>query len=157
MKRVRRLVIAAALGGLLLTASEAAAQSSPSSSPAPKATADKPVYVPLHGGQWLPCEGLDGCTYKPLRGNPATGPSEAVFRLKAGTAFAPHWHTSPEHVVGISGKLAWNVQDGPHARIGQGDFLYYPSKAVHWGQCLKGADCVYKVYDDLPYDFHSGN
>ncbi|RFU40437.1 cupin domain-containing protein [Actinomadura logoneensis] len=150
--RLRHLAVAAAVGGLLLTASEAAAQSSS----APKPSADKAVYVPLRGGQWQPCEGLAGCTFKSLRGNPETGPSEAVFRLKAGTEFAPHWHTSPEHVLGISGRLSWNVKGGPHARIGQGDFLYYPSKAVHWGKCLDGADCVYKVYDDLPYDFHAG-
>ncbi|WP_242884683.1 cupin domain-containing protein [Actinomadura litoris] len=151
MMRVRHLLVAAAVGGLLLAASEASAQPSPRAEPA----ADKPVYVPLHGGRWLPCEGLAGCTYKPLRGDPRTGPSESVFRLKAGTGFDRHWHTSPEHVLGVSGRLVWNVEGGRRARIGQGDFLYYPSKAVHWGECLKGADCVYKVYDDLPYDFHA--
>ncbi|MER6943509.1 cupin domain-containing protein [Nonomuraea sp. NPDC000554] len=106
------------------------------------------------GRHGTPCEGLPGCTFVQLKGDPETGPSEAMFTLKAGTPFAPHWHTSPEHVVGVSGTMLWNVKGHKTYKVGRGDFLYYPSKAVHWGRCAKGADCVYYVYDSEPYDFH---
>nr|WP_169806747.1 cupin domain-containing protein [Actinomadura macra] len=89
-----------------------------------------------------------------LKGDPATGPSEAMFTLKAGTPFPKHWHTSPEHVVGVKGTMLWNIKGHKTYKVGAGDFLYYPGKAVHWGQCAPGADCVYYVYDELPYDFH---
>ncbi|MFI6921117.1 cupin domain-containing protein [Nonomuraea spiralis] len=101
-----------------------------------------------------PCEGLEGCTFVQLKGDPRTGASEAMFTLKAGTPFPPHWHTSPEHVVGVSGVMLWHVKGRKTYRVGAGDYLYYPSKAVHWGKCAPGADCVYYVYDSKPYDFH---
>ncbi|AQZ67446.1 unnamed protein product [[Actinomadura] parvosata subsp. kistnae] len=113
----------------------------------------RPVYH-SHKEQGSPCEGLDGCTFVQLKGDPKTGPSEAMFTLKAGTPFSPHWHTSPEHVVGVSGVMLWHVEGRKTYRVGAGDYLYYPSKAVHWGKCAPGADCVYYVYDSEPYDFH---
>lgn len=106
--------------------------------------------------RWTPCEGLPGCTQLPSRGNPATGASEAVFRFKAGTPFAAHYHTSPEHVVGIAGIMQY-VINGTTYHVGPGDFLYYPGRTVHSGICSSGADCIFHVYDDLPYDiFPSG-
>ncbi|MEV4064360.1 cupin domain-containing protein [Nonomuraea dietziae] len=120
----------------------------------PAQTADQVTYH-SHKEKGSPCEGLEGCTFVQLKGDPATGPSEAMFTLKAGTPFSPHWHTSPEHVVGVSGTMLWHVEGRKTYRVGVGDYLYYPSKAVHWGKCAPGADCVYYVYDSQPYDFHS--
>jgi quercetin dioxygenase-like cupin family protein len=111
------------------------------------------VFHDADTGRWIPCVGLPGCATLHAYGNPATGHSEAVFRFKAGTPFAPHYHTSPEHVVGIAGIMEWRVGGVPHY-LGPGDFLYYPSKAVHSGRCSPGADCMFYVYDDLPYDIH---
>ncbi|MGC0417057.1 cupin domain-containing protein [Embleya sp. AB8] len=133
-----------ALGGVASAATETTAA----------AGHDKVVYHHHRPGVGSPCEGLAGCTFVQLTGDPKTGPSEAMFTLKAGTRFAPHWHTSPEHVVGVSGTVLWNVEGHKRYRVGAGDFLDYPGKAVHWGQCAPGADCVYYVYDELPYDFH---
>ncbi|WP_202637712.1 cupin domain-containing protein [Bailinhaonella thermotolerans] len=113
-----------------------------------------PVIYHSHKEKGSPCEGLAGCTFVQLKGDPKTGASEAVFTLKAGTPFSPHWHTSPEHVVGVSGVMLWHVEGRKTYRVGAGDYLYYPSKAVHWGKCAPGADCVYYVYDSKPYDFH---
>lgn len=115
---------------------------------------DPVVYRPLNSAGWQPCAGLPGCTTLALRGDPKTGPSEAMFRLKAGTPFAKHWHTSPEHVVELSGTVTYHLGDGHTYRVGAGDYLYYPGHMVHWGQCDTGADCVYHVYDDRPYDIH---
>ncbi|MBN6051744.1 cupin domain-containing protein, partial [Nonomuraea sp. RK-328] len=107
-----------------------------------------------HGKGGSPCQGLEGCTFVQLQGDPRTGASEAMFTLKAGTPFSPHWHTSPERVVGVSGVMLWHVKGHKTYRVGAGDYLSYPSKAVHWGKCAPGADCVYYVHDERPYDFH---
>lgn len=120
------------------------------------AAPDGVVYHHHRPGVGTACEGLPGCTFVQLKGDPRTGPSEAMFTLKAGTPFSPHWHTSPEHVVGVSGTMLWQVKGHKKPyRVGAGDYLYYPSKAVHWGRCAPGADCVYYVSDELPYDFHA--
>ncbi|MGW9208958.1 cupin domain-containing protein [Embleya sp. NPDC055664] len=154
-RRSRALLAVLALAPTLGVGSVASASPSASADTAPTAAAyDKVVYHHHRPGVGTPCEGLAGCTYVQLTGDPKTGPSEAMFTLEAGTRFAPHWHTSPEHVVGVSGTVLWNVEGHKRYRVGAGDFLSYPSKAVHWGQCAPGADCVYYVYDELPYDFH---
>ncbi|MGV9770381.1 cupin domain-containing protein [Streptosporangium sp. NPDC003464] len=127
-----------------------------SSAEARPARAVDGVVYHHHKDGGSPCEGLDGCTFVQLKGDPKTGASEAMFTLKAGTPFSPHWHTSPEHVVGVSGTMLWHVKGRKTYRVGAGDYLYYPSKAVHWGKCAPGADCVYYVYDSKPYDFHPG-
>jgi quercetin dioxygenase-like cupin family protein len=116
---------------------------------------DNPIYHSAAAGPWQPCEGLPGCEFIPSRGDPARGASEAVFRLAPGVAFAKHWHTSPEHVVGISGKISWNLENGEMHTVSAGDYLYYPSKMVHWGSCASSEPCVYYVYDDQPYDIHA--
>ncbi|WP_394828756.1 cupin domain-containing protein [Pendulispora albinea] len=124
-----------------------------SASPAPGP--DPVVYRSIQAESGTPCEGLPGCEGWVTRGDPKTGAAETLFRFKAGTVFAKHWHTSPEHVVGISGTMIWNVEGtGPHD-VGAGDYLYYPSRAIHWGQCAPAADCVFFVYDDQAYDIHA--
>ncbi|MGK5550539.1 cupin domain-containing protein [Actinomadura kijaniata] len=140
-----------AAAGVAAAVASLAGPAAAASRPSPE---DRVVYHHTRPGVGDPCEGLPGCTYVPLWGDPKTGPSEAMFTLKAGTPFAPHWHTSPEHVVGVSGTMLWHVKGHRTYKVGRGDFLYYPSKAVHWGSCAKGADCVYYVRDDQPYDIH---
>lgn len=151
-RKISMTTAAGLLGVLAVAATVSAAELDAGSQPSP--VKDRVVYKHHRPGEGSPCEGLAGCTYIQLRGNPKTGPSEAMFTLKAGTPFPAHWHTSPEHVVGVSGTLLWKVKGHKTYRVGQGDFLYYPSKAVHSGKCAPGADCVYYVYDELPYDFH---
>ncbi len=117
------------------------------------ASKNGPVFVDSDTGRWTTCEGLPGCQELLSRGDPAYGPADATFRFTAGTRFAPHFHTSPEHVVGIAGIMQWTV-GGKTYYLGPGDFLYYPGKAVHSGRCLPGAQCVFHVYDERAYDFH---
>ncbi|WP_194293299.1 cupin domain-containing protein [Actinomadura macrotermitis] len=148
---MRTKMILATMAGSLALMATGTASSLAESRPVP--AADRVVYHG-HKEKGSPCEGLAGCTFVQLKGDPKSGPSEAMFTLKAGTPFPPHWHTSPEHVVGVSGVMLWHVAGKKTYRVGAGDFLYYPSKAVHWGKCAQGADCVYYVYDSEPYDFH---
>ncbi|HUR02852.1 MAG TPA: cupin domain-containing protein [Nonomuraea sp.] len=146
----KNLILAMMTGSLAIMASGTASSLAESHA---TQTADQVVYH-HHKEKGSPCEGLKGCTFVQLKGDPKSGPSEAMFTLKAGTPFSPHWHTSPEHVVGVSGVMLWHVEGHKTYRVGAGDFLNYPSKAVHWGKCAPGADCVYYVYDSEPYDFH---
>jgi len=136
------------------TASTSTASTSTASTSTAGRTTDPVVFRDADRGKWQPCEGLPGCEQLLGRTDKVTGATESVFRFKAGTKFDKHFHTSPEHVVGIAGIMVWHLENGRTYRIGAGDFLYYPSKMVHWGKCSAGSDCVFHVYDDLPYDFH---
>ncbi|MFG1967325.1 cupin domain-containing protein [Nonomuraea sp. NPDC049028] len=147
---LKKLILASMASSLAMLASGTASSLAESR---PAQAAGQVIYH-SHKEDGSPCEGLKGCTFVQLKGDPKTGPSEAMFTLKAGTPFSPHWHTSPERVVGVSGVMLWHVEGRKTYRVGAGDYLYYPSKAVHWGKCALGADCVYYVYDSKPYDFH---
>ena len=103
---------------------------------------------------WRTCQGLPGCVFLPLRGDATREASEALFRLAAGTEFPRHWHTSPERVLVIQGTLVMNLENGERHRVGPRDYLYNPGGMVHWGECAQGADCVYYVHDEKPYDIH---
>jgi len=113
---------------------------------------EEPIYVALDSQDWQPCEGLSGCEFIGLFGDPAVGASQTIFRLEAGTEFPKHWHTSSENYMGVQGKLEFNLETGETVALARGDFLHYQGGMIHWGQCAEGEDCVYYVYNDLPYD-----
>jgi quercetin dioxygenase-like cupin family protein len=142
-----------------------AAQTPPKAAAAAATAASTPRVDPAQGpvvfrdadrGTWVPCEGLPGCTMRADRGDATKEASEATFRFTAGTVFAPHYHTSPEHVTGVAGIMKWTVGTTTYY-VGAGDFLYYPGNAIHYGQCLPGADCLFHVFDEKPYDIHSAD
>ena len=116
--------------------------------------AENAAHVDSRASAWRACEGLPGCQFLPLRGNAAKEPSEAIFRLAAGVRFPKHWHTSPEHILVIEGRLNMNLENGDHYSVGPRAFLYNPGGMIHWGNCGEEEDCVYYVYDDKPYDIH---
>jgi quercetin dioxygenase-like cupin family protein len=113
---------------------------------------EEPIYVALDSQDWQPCEGLPGCEFVGLFGDPVVEGSQTIFRLEAGTEFPKHWHTSSENFMGVQGELNFNFETGETATLARGDFLHYQGGMVHWGQCAEGEDCVYYVYNDLPYD-----
>lgn len=113
---------------------------------------ESPIYVALNSQGWQPCEGLPGCGFVSLFGDPAMEGSQTIFRLEAGTEFPKHWHTSGENYMGVQGRLNFKLETGETATLARGDFLHYQGGMVHWGQCAEGEDCVYYVYNNLPYD-----
>ena len=113
---------------------------------------EPPIFIALDSQPWTPCEGLPGCEFVGLFGDPAVEGSQTLFRLGAGTEFPKHWHTSSENYMGVQGELVFNLETGERVSLARGDFLHYQGGMVHWGRCAEGEDCVYYVYNDLPYD-----
>ncbi len=134
----------ALLATLALT-SQALAQEKP-------AVSEPPSFADFEAGDRQPCEGLPGCDFTLVRGDPATGPSQWVFRIAAGTAFPKRWHSTPENVVGIRGTLTFNFETGERYALRAGDFLNYQTGMIHWGQCEAGEDCVFYAFNNLPYN-----
>ena len=138
------LALAALLGGSTL------AQPTPTK-PQVKTPAQ---FIELDTQPWQKCEGLSGCEFVLLRGNPTTSSSRWMFRLKAGTPFPRHWHSTPENMVGIRGQLVFRFETGDTRTLRAGDFLTYPAGMIHGGVCQPGADCLYYAFNDKPYDIH---
>lgn len=115
---------------------------------------ENPIYATPNNDNWQSCEGLPGCKFIQLRGNPKKEASEAIFRLDASVRFPKHWHTSPEHIVGIKGRLVINLENGDTFTVGSGEFLYNLGGMIHWGHCSEEEPCLYYVYDDKPYDIY---
>lgn len=113
---------------------------------------EAPIFIALDSQPWTPCEGLTGCEFVGLFGDPAVEGSQTLFRLAAGTEFPKHWHTSSENYIGVAGQLEFNLETGENVTLARGDYLHYQGGVVHWGQCVGSENCVYYVYNDLPYD-----
>ena len=141
---LRFLALAALLGSLTL------AHAAPTK---PQVTTPA-QFVELNTQSWQKCEGLNGCEFVLLRGDPTTSSSQWMFRLKAGTPFPRHWHSTPENMVGIRGQLVFRFETGDTRTLRAGDFLTYPSGMIHGGVCQPGADCLYYAFNDEPYDIY---
>ena len=119
------------------------------------AVGEPPVLTAFETASKDACEGLPGCEFVLLAGDPAAGPSQWFFRLAAGTPFPKHWHSTPESMVPIQGALTFNFELGDPVTIRAGEHLRYQAGMIHWGQCEPGEDCLYYVFNDQPYDFHA--
>lgn len=100
------------------------------------------------------CDGLPGCDLILLDGDPGSGPSQWLIRLRAGQAFPKHWHSTAENMVSVRGALTFNFETGQRHTLRPGEYLHYPAGMIHWGQCEQFEDCLFYVFNDLPYDIH---
>lgn len=116
-----------------------------------------PVYTQFDQAPHTACEGLPDCDFILLDGDPEAGPTQWFFRLRAGTAFPRHWHSTPENMVTIHGALTFVFETGETITLKPGEHLRYPAGMIHGGQCEPGTDCLFYVYNDAPYDFHLAN
>jgi quercetin dioxygenase-like cupin family protein len=132
---------------ILLVAASALAQEKP------KIT-EPPSYIGFGSRPWQACEGLQGCAFVLLAGDPATGASQWLFRLEAGMPFPAHWHSTPENFMGLQGALVFEFETGDMYTLRRGDFLHYQAGMTHGGYCAEGKDCLYYVFNPLPYDVH---
>lgn len=115
---------------------------------------EPPAIVQFASAETMACEGLPGCDFVLLAGDPATGPTQWFFRLRAGVEFPRHWHSTSENMVMIEGALTFNFEMGQPHTLAAGEHLRYQAGMIHWGQCEPSADCLYYVFNDQPYDFH---
>jgi len=116
---------------------------------------EPPKIVRFDAAEKSVCEGLPGCDFVLLAGDPATGASQWFFRLRAGIEFPRHWHSTPENMVMVKGALTFDFETGENHTLTPGEHLRYPAGMIHWGRCEPGADCLFYVFNDQPYDFHA--
>jgi len=104
--------------------------------------------------KWSPCPPIfpKGCEVTVLRGDPANGPSDVFLRTPANYRLPPHWHTSPEHMILVSGELHVTYEGQKPAVLRAGSYTYGPAKAKHEARCAKAGPCVLFIAFESPID-----
>jgi quercetin dioxygenase-like cupin family protein len=104
--------------------------------------------------RWGPCPEFfpAGCQITALHGDPARPNADVYLRVPARSDLPPHWHTSPERMVLISGELHVTYDGQEPAILRPGMYAYGPARAVHRGRCASSEPCVLFIAFEGPVD-----
>lgn len=104
--------------------------------------------------KWSPCAPIfpKGCEVTVLRGDPANGRSDVFLRMPANYSIPPHWHTSPEHMILVSGELHVTYEGQKPSVLKPGSYAYGPAKARHEARCVNAGPCVLFIAFESPID-----
>jgi quercetin dioxygenase-like cupin family protein len=104
------------------------------------ADATRMVVVPHDGAKWAPADPArpEGTQVAVLSGDPATGPSAMLMKMKK-TDGVLHVHSSDYHLVVLEGSMKhWTSEaertGGP--ALGPGSYWFQPGEAAHGDSCL---------------------
>ena len=104
--------------------------------------------------KWGPCPPIfpKGCEVTVLRGDPANGGADVFLRVPAKYRIPPHWHTSPEHMILVSGQLQVTYEGQKPSVLRAGSYAYGPAKAKHEARCANAGPCVLFIAFESPID-----
>lgn len=135
------------LGALGLAATPAYAQAPAAAQALTRTAADAKLT-------WGPCPPFlpAGCGIAVLHGDPALGNFDIYFKVPGKSVIPPHWHTSAERMVLVSGELEVTYEGQPTARLVPGTYAYGPPKQPHHGTCVSADPCVLMIAFESPLD-----
>ncbi len=104
--------------------------------------------------EWGPCPDFlpKGCAIAVLHGDPAKPNVDIFFKVPAGSAIAPHTHTSAERMVLVSGELHVTYEGQEAAVLKPGTYAFGPPGRPHSAYCAKGDPCVLFIAFESPLD-----
>lgn len=104
--------------------------------------------------KWGPCPPIfpKGCEVTVLRGDPANGRADVFLRTPRNYKLPLHWHTSPEHMILVSGKLHVTYEGQKPSILRPGSYAYGPAKAKHEARCANAGPCVLFIAFESPID-----
>lgn len=107
--------------------------------------------------KWGPCPpGMpQGCEIAVLHGDPAKPNADIFLRVPGGSAIAPHWHSSAERMVLVSGRLEVRYQGSAAATLTPGTYAYGPAKRPHRADCRSAEPCTLFIAFEGPVDRHA--
>jgi len=122
------------------------------------APADKPVAFTFTDPQlkWGPCPPLfpEGCQIAVLHGDPAKPNADVFLKVPANYTIPPHWHTSAERMVLVSGELHVEYAGHSPSVLKPGTYAYGPPTAPHNASCTDNGPCVLFIAFESPIDAH---
>ena len=103
---------------------------------------------------WGPCPAFLGeaCRIAVLHGDPAQSNSDVFFKVPGDYKIPLHWHTSPERMVLVSGKMDVVYEGEETNTLVTGSYAYGPAKKPHKAYCHKGKECVLFIAFENPID-----
>lgn len=147
MKRapVRRFLLAAL--SLSIAAPAARAQAPAAEQSITRTAADAQL-------QWGPCPPFlpKGCAIAVLHGDPAKDNVDVFFRVPGKSTIPLHWHTSPERMILVAGKLRVTYEGQKTAVMTPGTYAYGPAKRPHSAYCASSAPCTLFIAFESPLD-----
>ncbi|MCM3901845.1 MAG: cupin domain-containing protein [Pyrinomonadaceae bacterium] len=104
--------------------------------------------------KWGPCPPIfpKGCEVTVLHGDPANGRSDVFLRTPANYRLPAHWHTSPEHMILVSGVLHVTYEGQKPSVLRAGSYAYGPAKVKHEARCANSGPCVLFIAFESPID-----
>lgn len=121
----------------------------------PQAREETPVVKPAAALKWSDLDpvGAPGVKIASLWGRHDSGAFGAMFKLPAGFATPLHTHTHEMKVVIVSGTYVQAPEGKEEFRLGPGSYLMQPGGTYrHTTRCDEGAECVFFVESDGPFD-----
>lgn len=104
--------------------------------------------------KWGRCPPLfpKGCEIAVLHGDPATPNADVFLRVPPKYEIPSHWHTSPERMVLVSGKMKVEYSGHRPSVLRPGSYAYGPPKAPHKASCANAGPCVLFIAFESPVD-----
>ncbi len=128
------------------------------SGPVAPGQGEKPLTISAAAAdlKWGPCPpGMpEGCQIAVLHGDPAKANSDILLKVPAGATIAPHWHSSAERMMLVSGQLAVKYQGSAEANLRPGTYAYGPARLPHRADCRSGEPCTLFIAFEGPVDRH---
>ena len=92
---------------------------------------------------WGPCPEIfpKGCEISVVQGNPSLPQADVFLKIPANYQIPPHKHTSPEHMILVSGEMKVHYAGQKPVTASEGTYLYGPAKAPHKASC-GDSECV---------------
>ena len=104
--------------------------------------------------QWGPCPSFmpDGCSIAVLHGDPSKNNVDVLFKVNGGSDIPNHWHSSPERMILLSGKLSVTYKNETSQVMKTGSYAYGPSNKHHTAKCISEDPCVIFIAFEDPLD-----
>lgn len=104
--------------------------------------------------QWGACPPIfpAGCQISVLHGDPAKPNADVFLRVLGGQKLPPHWHTSAERMILVTGRLTVQYQGSPATALSTGQYAYGPAKLPHWAVCESAEPCTLFIAFEGPVD-----
>lgn len=104
--------------------------------------------------KWGPCPPFlpKGCAIAVLHGDPAKDNVDVFFKVPGKSKIPLHWHTSPERMVLVAGKLEIAYDGQPATVLTPGTYAYGPAKRTHSGHCVSAKPCILFIAFESPLD-----
>lgn len=137
-----------AVAAILLYAA-ASAQTPP---PAPEKSVTFTAEDP--GLKWGPCPPFlpKGCGIAVLHGDPSKDNVDIFFKVPGKSKVPLHFHTSPERMVLVAGKLQVTYDGQKTAVMTPGTYAFGPAKRTHSAYCESKSPCILFIAFESPLD-----